>query len=161
MEETRRCKKLDEEIDRMKFRLEKKEEELTQTKAQMDGVSKEKNHLEKALYITKTACEDLGTERAPLEKTIQHHKDKSTDLLKKLEVSQIETDALQRMIEVHDEKVRAKDSEIRSLRGTIRKLGRKLQSIEGAFVDLAGTDDKILKNHVKKAYQRFVKGEER
>lgn len=62
---------------------------------------------------------------------------------------------------MHGQKDRSKDEEIKSLRGSIRTLDRKLKATEGALVELAGiTDEKALKNEVKIAYRKFVKGEQ-
>ena len=61
-----------------------------------------KNHLEKELYITKTRCEELEMERAPLEKRIKQKKDEASDLAKTLHESQSEKGTLHRIIENHE-----------------------------------------------------------
>lgn len=160
LEETQRCKKLDGEIDRIKCILKQREDEMEQMKAQMNATNVEKNHLEKELYITKTRCEEIEMERAPLEQTIKQQKDKATDLTEQLHESQSEIDALQRIIEVHEQKVRSEGLEIRSLRGSVRNLDRKIKSFEGNLIQLAGiSDEKTLRNQVKTSYHIFVKGE--
>ena len=61
-----------------------------------------------------------------------------------------------------EQKAKAKDVEIKSLRGTVRNRSRQLKSIEGALVELAEISDpngKLLSNQVKIAYQKFVEGE--
>jgi len=160
LEETQRCKKLDGEIEKIKCNWKEAEDEIEQMKARRDATNVEKNHLEKELYVTKTRCEELEAERAPLEERIKAQKDEASDLKKLLQESQSEKDALRRSIEVDEQKVRSRDSEIKSLRCTVRNLDRKIHSFEGTLVQLAGiSDDKALRNEVKTSYLKFVKGE--
>ena len=160
MEETQRCQQLTDEIDRMKCIQKLKDDDMAQLRVQMGAITLEKNQLEKSLLVIKAKCEDLKSDRASVELTINHQKGEVAELLKKLKLESNERDALRRVIEVHLLKIQAKDVEIKSLTAKVRNRDRRLRMLKDALVDLSGiSNEKLLANQVKVITQTFVNEE--